>query len=427
VSLARRVLSLALLGALLTVVATATPASAAETTQVTWHGTQIKMYGAQSAGHSGSGVIVAVLDGWLDRTHPDFQGRALAGADCRSGTCKPGGTVKENCGSQHGTHVAGTVASSSYGVAPKATILPVQVLTSDSSGECTGTPTAVAAGIRYAISQGAKVLNLSLGPDVPASGNASAIPAAVHEAAAAGAVVVFSAGNADLPVAQSYGNDALIVAATGPDGGLASYSQYGTGVSVAAPGGQPNSANTCTQASCITSLYPGNGYAVAAGTSMAAPHVAGLAALLFGQASGRSRATVVARIKDSATPLANAGAGLINVRAALGVSGGTTPPKPSPTQSRTTSPKPAPVKTTSPTPKPVTTTAAPTGSATPAPAVTTGAPTATPTPTSSNSITAELGPPIAHKDDVPMLLSVLAGALVLGSGAGVLTLGRKKQ
>src|SRR3954453_5470739 len=228
--------------ALLAMIA-AVPGSAGEPTQRTWHGNQVHLYGAQAAGRYGAGVTVAVLDGWIDRSHPDFEGRVLAGADCRSGTCRTGLT-RENCGNEHGTHAAGTVGASNLGVPPAATILPVQVLSSDSKGECTGTPTAVAAGIRYAVAHGAKVLNLSLGPDNSGSTNA-AIPTAVHDAAAAGAVVVFSAGNADLPVSQSYGGDALIVAATGPTGQLATYSQYGAGVSVAAPGGQPDGKDNC--------------------------------------------------------------------------------------------------------------------------------------------------------------------------------------
>ncbi|MCU1601665.1 MAG: peptidase and in kexin sedolisin, partial [Frankiales bacterium] len=300
----RRALAAAFCFALLA----ALPAGAAgEPTQRTWHGNQIHLYGAQGAGRDGAGVTVAVLDGWVDRSHPDFEGRALPGADCRSGTCRAGLT-RENCGSEHGTHVAGTVGASNVGVAPKVTILPVQVLSSDSKGECTGTPAAVAAGIRYAIAHGAKVLNLSLGPDNPGSTN-SMIPNAVRAAAAAGAVVVFSAGNTGSDIAQDYQGNALIVAATGPSGGLATYSQRGSDVDLAAPGGQPDSHDNCEIESCVLSLYPGNQLAVAAGTSMAAPHVSGLAALLFAQSPGRSRSTVIARIESTARPLADAGYG----------------------------------------------------------------------------------------------------------------------
>jgi subtilisin family serine protease len=365
------------------------------------------MYGAQAAGRYGAGVTVAVLDGWIDRSHPDFEGRVLAGADCRNGTCKAGLTP-ENCGAHHGTHVAGTVGASNLGVAPKATILPVQVLSSDSRGECTGTPAAVAAGIRYAVAHGAKVLNLSLGPDNPGSTNA-AIPTAVHQAAQAGAVVVFSAGNADLPVSQSYGVDALVVAATAPSGQLASYSQYGAGVTLAAPGGQPDSKDNCEIADCVLSLYPDNQLAVAAGTSMAAPHVSGLAALLFAQAPGRSRSTVIARIESTAHGLSGAGYGLIDVSRALGVSGSTGSPTPTrtPTRRPTTpattkaSPTPAVTRPTALTPPP-----SPKPSPTTATSVT---PTSAPTP----QPTTVVGVPAGKDGGVPAPLAVGAGLVLL--------------
>jgi subtilisin family serine protease len=413
----RRLLAVALVGAALTSV----PASAAgEPTRRTWHGNQIHLYGAQGAGHSGAGVTVAVLDGWIDRSHPDFEGRVLAGADCRSGTCHAG-LKRENCGMEHGTHVAGTVGSSNLGVAPKVTILPVQVLSADAQGECTGTPAAVAAGIHYAVTHGAKVLNLSLGPDNPGSTNA-AIPTAVHDAAAAGAVVVFSAGNADLPVSQSYGSDALVVAATGPTGQLATYSQYGAGVSLAAPGGQPDSKDDCEISDCVLSLYPGNQLAVAAGTSMAAPHVSGLAALLFAQAPGRSRKTVIARIEATAHPLSGAGHGLIDVRAALGVRT-TSSPAPAPTTRATHPPANKPV--VKPSPKPVSTSRPPSPASSPPAATATppGPPSLTPAPSPSPPLLVVA--PKADSDDVPVPLAGAAGLLVLLAASAVVALGRR--
>ncbi|MCW2672085.1 MAG: Proprotein convertase in/kexin type 6 [Frankiales bacterium] len=397
----------------------AVPGSAGEPTQQTWHGNQIHMYGAQAAGRYGAGVTVAVLDGWIDRSHPDFEGRVLAGADCRSGTCKAGLTP-ENCGAHHGTHVAGTVGASNLGVAPKSTILPVQVLSSDSRGECTGTPAAVAAGIRYAVAHGAKVLNLSLGPDNPGSTNA-AIPTAVHQAAQAGAVVVFSAGNADLPVSQSYGTDALVVAATGPSGQLASYSQYGAGVTLAAPGGQPDSKDDCAIADCVLSLYPDNQLAVAAGTSMAAPHVSGLAALLFAQAPGRSRSTVIARIESTAHPLSGAGYGLVDVGRALGVRGSTGTPTPS----RTPTHRPTTPATTKASPRPSTsqpTAPAPRPSPRPSPMTpTSGTPTTQPTPVPTPVVSA----PVGNDDGVPVPLALGAGLLLLLAVGGVVRFGRR--
>ncbi len=418
----------AVFAVLLAGLASASPAEAARTQDVTWHGTQIRLYdGAQQAGRYGSGVLVAVLDSWVDVSHPDFQGRALAGVDCTSGTCKAG-QGKDSC--THGTHVAGTVAATSFGVATKAKILPVRVLTADSKGECTGTPDDVAAGIRYAIAQGAKVLNLSLGPDVPGLGSNSAIPTAVAEAAQAGAVVVFSAGNADLPVAQAYGNNALVVAATGPNGQLATYSQHGDGVSVAAPGGQPRKdsagADVCAQSTCVTSLYPGNQYAVAAGTSMAAPHVSGIAALLFGQQPSRSRQDVMNRITGTARPLAGAGSGLVDARAALGVS------SPTPKPAATTSPAPKPAATKPPvrtqtTQPPATVRATPRATApvsakpsvVPTPVGTSAAPSLAPVP-EIRSITIPDKP-----DSVPVPLAVFATSLVSLAAASVIILSLK--
>lgn len=327
-----RVLAVVLSAAL--PLATAAPASAAPlATQRTWHSDQLRMSPSViSAGRGGSGVLVAVLDSWVDHTHKDFEGRASAGADCTSGTCRQGqGT--DRC--EHGTHVAGTVASTSYGVAPRARVLPVRVLSWDpETSSCTGRPSHVAAGIRYALAQGAHVINLSLGPDTPGLTSSSALPEAVHEAARAGAVVVASAGNADLPVAEAYDGSALVVAATGPDGRIASYSQHGEGVDLAAPGGDPARASACRQSDCITSLFPSGRYAVAAGTSMAAPAVAGLAALLLGQSPRRGRQDVFSRLRGTARPLAGAGAGLVDATAALGVRAAAKPVRPSKASAR---------------------------------------------------------------------------------------------
>ncbi len=287
--------------------------------QRTWNFDQVTVPAARPAGNSGAGVLVAVLDSWIDPTHKDFEGRVLAGADCVGGTCKPGPPKQDQC--DHGTHVAGTVASSSFGVAPRAKILPVRVLTYDSGTRlCVGTPEDVAAGIRWAVRNKARIINLSLGPDVPGLTTSQAIPTAVKEAAAADVVVVFSAGNSGAPMVNSYDGDALVVAATGRSGGLASYSQRGEGVDLAAPGGDPKTKDTCMQSDCVTSLFPGDRYAVAAGTSMAAPHVAGIAALLIGQQPTRTRAQVFDRLRTTAKPLPGAGSGIVQASAALGVS-----------------------------------------------------------------------------------------------------------
>jgi subtilisin family serine protease len=263
------------------------------------------------------------------------------GADCLGGTCTRGPAHRDRCG--HGTHVAGTVASKTFGVAPRATILPVRVLHWDRDRkECTGTTVDVAHGIRWATHHGAQVINLSLAPKSGGITITQRVDAAAQDAIDAGIVVVFAAGNQGKAVADNYGGRALIVAATGPRGGLAPYSQHGKGVTIAAPGGYPGSGSDakCTRAKCIAStwveLKNGNihrEYALLAGTSMAAPHVSGIAALLIAEHPKRSMRSVTHAIYSTARPLIGAGHGKISAAAALGVR----PPEPTATRtSRTT-------------------------------------------------------------------------------------------
>jgi subtilisin family serine protease len=419
----------ALCGVLL-IVAVASPASAAGTpAQRTWNFDQVKVPQARPAGRFGAGVTVAVLDSWIDGPHKDFEGRVLAGADCVGGSCKAGPATPDKC--DHGTHVAGTVASSSFGVATKAHILPVRVLTYDeSSGNCVGQPDDVVAGIRWAVGHGARVINLSLGPDVPGLSQSSGIAVAVDEAANAGIVVVFSAGNNSLPVTDSYGGDALIVAATGRSGGLASYSQRGTGVDLAAPGGEPKQKDKCEQSDCITSLYPGSRYAVAAGTSMAAPHVSGIAALLFGQNPKRSREDVFNRLTSTAHPLAGAGSGIVDAAAALGVRTASAAPQSS------KGPQPVPVAQptgratrppASPSPAPSRVVTVPSVIAVPQPSALPSHPIVT-TPSPTASAAPKAAPrPNADDDDVPLPLAGVAAALVLAAGVSVAAASRRSR
>jgi len=374
---------------------------------------------SQDTGRDGVGVRVAIIDTWVDTKHRDLAGRVTPGVDCTSGVCVPG-KHKDDCG--HGTHVAGTVAASHWGVAPRATILPVQVLTYDSShDECSGSTSDVAAGIRWATQNNASIINLSLAAQLPGLGTASPVTSAVREAIQQGIVVVFAAGNNNRPVADNYGGDAIIVAATAPSGAIASYSQHGLGVSVAAPGGQPRGGDCAADGSdCVISAWPFDGqgqidhnsYAALAGTSMAAPHVSGLAALLLAEHPTWTNTQVRERIEATAHALSGGGEGLIDVARAVGAtSDGNKSPEPKhsskPSQRATAAGK----SSNSPSPKASPSPDRPKKKQQPTPR-STGRPTPEPQPS---------GTPTAadSDDDLPTLPLALAVACLAGVGVAL--------
>lgn len=303
----------------------------------TWNFQQIKAYPAQAPGKYGAGVTVAVVDTWVDHEHPELAGRVVGHAYCvgAGGRCQGNTRNADDC--THGTHVAGTVAAKNYGVAPRAGILAVQVL-SYQDGDCSGSTEDVAAGIRYAAKQGVDVINLSLGAMVPGLFQSGQVSDAVADAARAGAVVVFAAGNSTVPVSDNYGANAMLVAATGPRGSLASYSSRGGAIDLAAPGGDDGAAGltSCEKSTCIMSSEPRGRYALREGTSMAAPHVSGTAALLLAQHPRRGRSNVISVLRETARPLNGVRDGLIDADAALRSATETVPGA---TTSRATSPE----------------------------------------------------------------------------------------
>ena len=201
----------------------------------------------------------------------------------------------------HGTHVSGIAAAAAngntdglVGICPDCKLMAVKVL--DASGS--GPLDVVANGITYAADQGARVINLSLGGTI----GTATLQNAIDYAWNAGAVVVAAAGNNGLEqdfYPAAYAN-AIAVASTNSDDYRSCYSNYGDFVDVAAPG------------ETIYSTLPldANGnddYGVKSGTSMASPHVAGLAGLLFSQNPGRSNAVVRSLIESTTEDLGPAG------------------------------------------------------------------------------------------------------------------------
>jgi subtilisin family serine protease len=240
---------------------------------------------------TGAGVLVADIDTGADFNHPDLAGRLVTGGrftrcdGTLQATDQP--SVQDDVG--HGTMTTGLiVADTNNGtgiasVAPDARALIIKVI--DKSGA--GCDPDISAAIRYAVSRGAKVINLSLGSDIPLAPLlvGSTIPAAVRAAAQSGVAVALAAGNSSLPFSDydAVADVALVVGALGPDASVAPYSTSGGGVNIYAPGGDSVQSNRGPHArGQVLSTSLGNGgYTAAQGTSLAAPHVAGVLALLL--------------------------------------------------------------------------------------------------------------------------------------------------
>jgi subtilisin family serine protease len=264
---------------------------------------------------TGAGAVVAVVDSGVMAGHPDLQGRLRAGYDFVENDATP---QDEN---GHGTHVSGIVAANTdnaigiASVAPGATILPVRVLDANGSGDST----TVAKGIEWAVEQGAQVINLSLGPDVPLLGDDPNFNATIDRALDRGVIVVAAAGNSGLPTCdQPSGQGRLLcVGAVDKHGNRSFFSNFGNGLGIVAPGGS----GLPFQNEDILSTWNDGGYMELAGTSQATPHVSGVAALLVSK--GLRGQAAVRRILDTATDAGPAGpdpqfgAGIVNANRAL--------------------------------------------------------------------------------------------------------------
>lgn len=237
----------------------------------------------------GSGVHVYIVDTGIRSSHNEFSGRMGVGRNFASSGGLFGGTDPEDTDdcNGHGTHVAGTAAGTTYGVAKGAKVYPVRVLGCNGSGTNSG----VIAGVDWVAAnhQAPAVANMSLG-----GGNSSALDEAVKGAINAGVTFVVAAGNDNADACSGSPNrvaEAVTVGSTTSSDSRSSFSNKGSCVDIFAPG------------SAITSAwYQGdNDTNTISGTSMASPHVAGAAALILAQNPGAAPATVFSALLQDGT------------------------------------------------------------------------------------------------------------------------------
>ncbi|EZH65460.1 hypothetical protein DH09_17705 [Bacillaceae bacterium JMAK1] len=275
-----------------------------EQQEVPWGIEHIGAPSYHSNGFTGEGIDVAVLDTGIQAEHPDLNvvgGESFVYEDPY---------VDSN---GHGTHVAGTIAAldNEYGVvgvAPEANLYAVKVLAGNGSGSLNS----IIQGIYWAIENDMDVMNLSLG----SSTGSTVMSEAIYAAEEANIVVVAAAGNTGASatggstVSYPAAYDSVVaVGATNQSNGRAPFSSVGSELTIMAPGDQ------------IYSTYGADGYQTLSGTSMAAPKVAGFAALLREQNPHASASELRQMMIDTAMPLGEHheyGHGLMQLEAAFG-------------------------------------------------------------------------------------------------------------
>lgn len=251
----------------------------------------------------GSGTKVAIIDSGVAVDHEDISHKVVARANF-SDTIIHEPADYDRYG--HGTHVAGIVAAEHNsagvaGVCPDCTILDVKVLNDAGAGSSS----AVAAGIDWAVANGAKVINMSLGQSVPSL----TLEAAIKNAWNNGVVLVAAAGNAgtQAPIYPAAYPKVIAVAATDNKDVIAPFSTHGEWVDVAAPGVDIYS--TFPNHDFVLGLQNGRhkGYDLASGTSMASPIVAGVAALVWSSHPDTTNKSVREDIESTADPIEGTG------------------------------------------------------------------------------------------------------------------------
>jgi len=248
-------------------------------------------------------VVIAVLDTGVDLSQPDLRGGLVPGYNVVGGDNEP----SDDNG--HGTRTAGIVGARSdndlgiSGVCPRCSIMPVKVAAANGSASWLN----VASGITWAADHGASVISLSLG-----GGPSDAVAAAIGYAERKGVLVVAAAGNngSSEPFYPAADPGVLGVAGTQRSGDLYGWSDYGSWVSVAAPG-------------CDTTTFVGGSFGQFCGTSASTPVVAGLAGLALSYSPTASADTIERAIVSSAHPVAGVSAGRVDAVGTLAALGAT--------------------------------------------------------------------------------------------------------
>ena len=278
-----------------------------------WASENIRLPAAHTA-TTGAGIVVAILDTGIDMEHPALRDRLVPGYDFIDEDTEPqeDGEEERDAAFGHGTHVAGLVALA----APGASIMPLRTLRSDGTGDIW---TQVRA-IRYAINNGADVINLSYSFEVRSQlldevlGQVTCVAGGIldcRQLTRPGAVVVAAAGNSGMRLREYPAGDQapgiLGVGANTSSNALAPFSTYGSWVQLMAPGDH------------IMSTIPGGGYASWSGTSMSTPLAAGVVALVRAAYPALRPNEVVSRVATTAAQTNSTVRRRLDAAAAVGV------------------------------------------------------------------------------------------------------------